>query len=80
MDGLTGVEPASVRLEDERLCRLSLGNWCLFRSATDRLKMADEEGVELSRPFGRRFSKPVRLPFRHPSVKLFLTTRRAFFQ
>ena len=33
-------------------------------------KMADREGVELSRPFGRIFSKDVRLPFRHLSVNL----------
>lgn len=39
MDGLTGVEPALVRLEDERLYRSRLGNGCLFRSATDRLKI-----------------------------------------
>ena len=38
MDSLTGVEPALVRLEGERLYRSRLGNGCLFRSATDCLK------------------------------------------
>ena len=35
-------------------------------------KLAERGGVEPPRPFGRWFSKPVRLPFRHRSMLAFV--------
>ena len=51
MDALVGFEPTYMRFRRPLPQWFRLGNGCLFRSATERLKMADREGVELSRPF-----------------------------
>lgn len=59
-----GVEPCHAHKEHG----FSFQDCCLPLSTALRKILADAGRLELPHPCGRRFSKPLRLPFRHASV------------